>query len=356
MVWLFLLASLEIHGLLGGSGVQIPALDLQRDLRQVDLFAGVHHLWVPSPSLTLRVGGTFRLVGVQGSMFGMSEFGGLVPVASWFSALDTLARWHATEPDRSLTALLAVAALSLTLQLGGPSLEVGRFPVPLGLNPWLSVLDPLRPVPRWGPFLAFSGVDGLQAAWRCPRAEVRAFWIPARRDTRRSGGWVHLYFPSVDLLFQYLHTRNEEQWGMGLQGNLLEGVFRLEAAYYYRESPVLPQTVGSRWTPAYEVSYTRAWGSWTLDLLLITSSREVFQWMDQGNDRLMAFLSTERERWGGQIGLDRSLNRAAGALWLEAHYWWTPSVRLFAWGSLGQWTFPWKGRFSTVFVGASLYH
>ena len=362
MLWLLLISALELHGIAGRHSLQIPAWNLKQTTLEGDLMAEYSGTWLLRDALVLRFRGALGAVASRGEPSLVLGTANLVPVASWFSSVDTL--WHHSrlsggKVQQSL-GLLAVEALSLEYQWHTLAVEAGRFPVPLGLNPWLSVLDPLRPVPRVGPFLAFSGVDGLQAVFRGARAEGRLFWIPTPRDTLRRGGILRLYLPWMDGLVQYLQARDERHLGLGLQHNLLQGVLRWEFAFWWQNQRFMPdepaiQSVEAPRNGAYEMSYTRTWGDWTLDLILLTSDRPEFQVMGQEGLRFLGLLGTERLRWGGQVGLDKNLDHAAGLVWLEAHYWWTSSLRLWLWATAGLWKTPAEARLRSLLVGLSLY-
>jgi len=324
-LWIgLLLAFLEIHGLVGRETLHVEALPT------------LHH-WggtllmnlgtTQGDVLVLRLQGTLMVQATQGDLPG--PFGGaqVTPVEAW--APETLRLWHwddltTSGSYRQAQAWLALQAVSLEYRWRQLAGEIGRFPVALGLNPWFSVLDPFRLYPRQWPLLEYSGVDGLRWTLRSASSEGQVFWIPARSDTTRWGAVFHLYLPWWDAVGQVLRLHHETHWGAGAQGNLLEGVLRVEATWIQR-----PENPEGRF--ALQVSYSRSWEPGTLDAtLLFSQDPRYLGGPGEGSPRWMVSWTTERERWGGLLGVDHA-QRHTG-LWAEAHYWLFPWLRVFALG------------------------
>ncbi len=331
-----LLTALEVHGLVGQDGISVqgtPALTHHGGT----LFLATSGTFPRGEAWVFRFQGMGLAQSSRGSLPGTFAGVQVVTPETWFP--ETLLLWQretlASGAWHQDQVWATVQEASVEFRQGALSWELGRFPVALGLNPWFSVLDPFRLQPRLGPFLGYSGVDGVQWTLRTASTETRAFWIPARLDTLRGGLVSRWYLAGMDLVGQVLWTHHEMHGGLGIQGNLLEGVLRVEGNVL-RDLRGEEGSSGADHHLAVQISYSRTWAPGTGEVLFLLSDDD--RYLPSPSDdtyRWMFLWTTEQERWGGFVGLD--FGRWTRSMAAEVHYWLTPSVRVGAQGAYGRW-------------------
>lgn len=298
-----LVGVLELHGMIGGLESRINDLPTQSSTNLLFL-ASLSERVFPAPSLILRVQGDLYGEAASRQLLGALAF--QVTPPSYFSST-----WELLDGEKGQLTLL-LRELSVKTRVGTFELEGGRLLPAWGLNPWISLLDPLGLGLRGLPLQAVSGADGMLARWILGNPEVELLWLPLKGKPARLGAQVESSAGGFDWVGQVWYPGEHPRFGLGLQGNILGGTARLEANHEISDG-------------LSELSLSYGYGLGPL-LLELTG---IFRRPGGKEFRLargLLIATLEQIRWGGMVGLDFSRLPQTTAFWLETHYWVTSEL------------------------------
>ena len=125
---------------------------------------------------------------------------------------------------------------------------------------------------------------------------------------------------------------------MGVEGNFIEGVLRVETEFKKSVSK-------------YEISYSRSLGSVSLD--------GIWYWKRLGGkfsfERFLAVATEERVRWGWITGADYTGLYKSWSFWAELHFWINQNTKLWTLGAYNRAKLPFKTKVIFFILGVSLY-